>query len=200
VQHEAGFVIDHDGRIRRSVIGSVNWALRGFLAGRTSFRRSPRRADNHQHYQQAGNSQPMGGRGLGQTDRGGPCPRRRDVSADLCRPAVVTKSAHRHSPQQTGRGGCCRAGCKIAECGRRRRPKRPSPRQVAVRAHVVRAKRPQILPSHGPAPSPGDGSQLYLSLWRSIGSKCDRENRDVGERPINQMVDARRSAALTKSL
>src|ERR1700730_7018900 len=59
---------------------------------------------------------------------------------------------------------------------------------------------PQILPSHGPAPSPGDGSRFYLSLWRSIGSKCDRENRDVGERPINQMVDARRSAALAKSL
>src|SRR5260370_10792685 len=59
---------------------------------------------------------------------------------------------------------------------------------------------PQIFPSHGQAPSPGDGSRLYLSLWRSIGSKCDWENREVGERPINQMVDARRSAPLAKSL
>jgi hypothetical protein len=179
----------------------VNWALRGILAGRTSFRRSPRRADNHQHYQQAGNSQPMGGRGLGQTDRGGPCPRRRDVSPDPCRPAVVTRSAHRHSPQQTGRGRCCRAGCKIAECGRRRRPKRPSPRQIAVRAHVVRAKRPPnfTIPWSGSIAG-GRLPTLFVALAVDWFKMRSGESRRWRAPQLTKWFDARRSAALAKSL
>src|SRR5262245_41579538 len=57
----------------------------------------------------------------------------------------------------------------------RQRPRWPSPSQIAVRAHVVRARRPPILPSHGPAPPPGDGSRLFVAFavdW----FKCDGEN------------------------
>src|SRR5262245_11046431 len=62
----------------------------------------------------------------------------------------------------------------------RQRPQWPSPSQIAVRAHVVRARRPPILPSHGPAPPPGDGSRLFVALavdW----FKCDGENGKVGD-------------------
>src|SRR5215475_4277023 len=64
----------------------------------------------------------------------------------------------------------------------RQRPQWPSPSQIAVRAHVVRARRPPILPSHGPAPPPGDGSRLFVALavdW----FKRDGENRKVGDAP-----------------
>src|SRR5262245_54534828 len=64
----------------------------------------------------------------------------------------------------------------------RQRPRWPSPSQIAVRAHVVRARRPPILPSHGPAPPPGDGSRLFVALavdW----FKRDGENGKVGDAP-----------------
>src|SRR5262249_43716631 len=62
----------------------------------------------------------------------------------------------------------------------RQRPQWPSPSQIAVRAHVVRARRPPILPSHGPAPPPGDGSRLFVALaldW----FKCDGKNGKLGD-------------------
>src|SRR5215831_7275053 len=58
VQHEARFVIDHDGRIRRMIVGAVNDARRGIFAWRTSLRLTPPGAGNHQGCQ-TGNSQPM---------------------------------------------------------------------------------------------------------------------------------------------
>src|SRR5215510_14294639 len=64
----------------------------------------------------------------------------------------------------------------------RQRPRWPSPSQIAVRAHVVRARRPPILPSHGPAPPPGDGSRLFVALavdW----FKRDGENGKAGDAP-----------------
>ena len=138
---------------------------------------------------------------MGQTDRGGPSPRRRDVCADPCRPAVVTKSAHRHSPQQTGRGRCCRAGCKIAECGRRRRPKRPSPRQIAVRAHVVRAKRPPnfTIPWSGSIAG-GRLPTLFVALAVDWFKMRSGESRRWRAPELTKWFDARRSAALAKSL
>src|SRR5215475_5861171 len=60
----------------------------------------------------------------------------------------------------------------------RQRPQWPSPSQIAARAHVVR--RPPILPSHGPAPPPGDGSRLFVALavdW----FKRDGENGKLGD-------------------
>src|SRR5215510_12173493 len=62
----------------------------------------------------------------------------------------------------------------------RQRPQWPSPSQIAARAHVVRARRPPILPSHGPAPPPGDGSRLFVALavdW----FKRDGENGKLGD-------------------
>src|SRR5215471_5820994 len=64
----------------------------------------------------------------------------------------------------------------------RQRPRRPSPSQIAVRAHVVRARYPPILPSHGPAHRRADGSRLFVALavdW----FKSDGENGKVGDAP-----------------
>src|SRR5262249_6168483 len=64
----------------------------------------------------------------------------------------------------------------------RNRPRRPSPSQIAVRAHVVRARYPPILPSHGPAHRRADGSRLFVALavdW----FKSDGENGEVGDAP-----------------
>ena len=75
----------------------------------------------------------------------------------------------------------------------RQRRKRPLSSQIAVRAHFVCARRPPILPSHVPAPSPGMAPD-YLSLGRSIGSNAVGRS-EVGHSKINQMVFTRRSSA-----
>src|SRR5262245_66398725 len=64
----------------------------------------------------------------------------------------------------------------------RNRTRRASPSQIAVRAHVVRARYPPILPSHGPAHRRADGSRLFVALavdW----FKSDGENGEVGDAP-----------------
>src|SRR5262249_16795514 len=53
----------------------------------------------------------------------------------------------------------------------RQRPKRQSPSQIADRAHFV-VQGPQFLPSRVPAPSPGNGSRLFVALasdWFKCG-------------------------------
>ena len=149
-------------------------------------------AGNHQRRQQTGNSQPMGGR----TRCSGPYPRRRDVSPDPCRPAVVAQSAHRHSPQQPGRS--CRArAAKVAECGRgtglngRHRAKSQSEPTLSVQGTpqfyhpMVRHRR-------------ADGSRLFVALavdW----FKSDGENGKAGDAPkLTKMVARAWSAATAK--
>src|SRR5262245_11694386 len=64
----------------------------------------------------------------------------------------------------------------------RQRPRRPSPSQIAVRAHVVRARHPPISPSRGPAHRRADGSRLFVALavdW----FKSDGENGKAGDAP-----------------
>ena len=138
---------------------------------------------------------------MAQAHCGGPCPRRHDVSPDPCRPAAVTQSAHRHSLQQTGRGRCCRAGCKIAECERRRRPKRPSPNRIAVRAHVVRAKRPPnfTIPWSGSIAG-GRLPTLFVALAVDWFKMRSGESRALASAPLTKWFDAGRSAAGEESL
>jgi hypothetical protein len=131
----------------------------------------PPGAGNHQRYQHTGHSQPMGG---------GPYPRRRDVSPDPCRPAAVTESAHRHSPQQTGRGGPAARGPQkslnagtatapmaVTEPNRSQSPRCPCKAPPKSYHPMVRLRR-------------GDGSRLFVASavdW----FKCDGENGKLGD-------------------
>src|SRR5262245_4704547 len=145
VQHEARFVIDHDGRIRRSIIGSVNHALRGIFAWRTSLRLIPPSAGNHQSYQQTENSEPMRG-------------------------AVVTKSNHRHSPQKLVIEGLAAREPQKSLNASTATAHRPPPSQIAFRAHFVRARRPHKFTIPRSGSIAGGWLPNICRVGRSIGS------------------------------
>src|SRR5262245_12936459 len=145
VQHEARFVIDHDGRIRRSIIGSVNHALRGIFAWRTSLRLIPPSAGNHQSYQQTENSEPMRG-------------------------AVVTKSNHRHSPQKLVIEGLAAREPQKSLNASTATAQRPPPSQIAFRAHFVRARRPHKFTTPRSGSIAGGWLPNICRVGRSIGS------------------------------
>ena len=73
----------------------------------------------------------------------------------------------------------------------RQRPKRPSPSQIAVRAHFVCARRPQILPSPCSGSIAGGWLPTICRFGRSIGSNAIGRSESPREPKINQMVSRR---------
>jgi len=125
----------------------------------------------------------MGGRGS-QAHCSDPHPRRRGLSPDPWRPAFVTGSPHGHvSP--TDRSVLQRESQKSLNAGTATAQTAVTSR-IAFRARFVRARRPQILPSCIPAPSPGDGSRLFV-VWRVDWFKCDWKDRRR-DLKINQRI------------
>src|SRR5262245_23698888 len=132
------------------------------FAWRTSLRLIPPSADNHQRYQQTENSEPMRG-------------------------AVITESSHRHSPQRD----------ELAVEGPRARrsmdastatAKRPPPRQIALRTRFVCARRPHTFTTHVPAPSPGDGSRIFVGLASRLVQMIGT-NRKLGDPELTKYVN-----------
>lgn len=90
--------------------------------------------------------------------------------------AILPKTQVKVLPRASRKGRRMRA---------RQRAKRPSPSQIAIRAHFVRARRPPILPSQVPAASPGDGSRVFVAS-ASDWFKCGGKDRHAPKSRINQ--------------
>ena len=102
---------------------------------------------------------------------------RHDVSPDPCRPAVVTKSTHRHSPQETGRGRSCdraRAAKSLNASTATAQTTVTEPNRS--QSPLCLCKAPPNFTIPVPAPSPGMAPD-YLSLWSVDWFKCNWEDR-----------------------
>ena len=58
--------------------------------------------------------------------------------------------------------------------------KRPPPRQIALRTRFVCARRPHTFTTHVPAPSPGDGSRIFVGLASRLVQMIGT-NRKLGD-------------------
>src|SRR5262245_61078210 len=134
------------------------------FAWRTSLRLIPPSTDNHQRYQQTENSEPMRG-------------------------AVITESSHRHSPQRDELAveGPARPARKAMGAGTAT-AKPPPPGQIPLRTRLGSGILPHAFTTHVPAPSPGDGSRIFVGLASRLVQMIGT-NRKLGDPELTKYVN-----------